>query len=298
MPPDGLCLFHAVNYASNPEMYHKVDIADNGMLLGEGSGAIYEAAAMLRENLIDTLRAEGYLEQASRLSMPGAAGYAAEEDFPILARISSLTFEIVIESAPAMEPRKYGDGDPRARFILRDISDNSGHRSSHWDVAELYGRMKRRRITGKTAPTCSTRPPAGVSADIVVMDQYIHGRGAGAASSSEPPQCQRPADIGEMVQSLPTAASSSHEAPDIDDILAMENKVGQYIRDNGNPQERDLYPMLHEKRHSFSWKQIRLWKTGLAMPTGNTSWEPAAKVWSSCRRRRLALLSWFWFGAI
>ena len=54
MPPDGLCLFHAVNYASNPEMYHKVDIADNGMLLGEGSGAIYQAAAMLRENLIDT----------------------------------------------------------------------------------------------------------------------------------------------------------------------------------------------------------------------------------------------------
>ena len=96
MPPDGLCLFHAVNYASNPEMYHKVDIADNGMLLGEGSGAIYEAAAMLRENLIDTLRAEGYLEQASRLSMPGAAGYAQEEDFPILARISLLTFEIVM----------------------------------------------------------------------------------------------------------------------------------------------------------------------------------------------------------
>ena len=260
MPPDGLCLFHAVNYASNPEMYHKVDIADNGMLLGEGSGAIYEAAAMLRENLIDTLRAEGYLEQASRLSMPGAAGYAQEEDFPILARISLLTFEIVIESAPAMEPRKYGDGDPRARFILRDISDIDGHRSSHWDVAELYDRKKRRRITGKTAPTCSTRPPAGVSADIVVMDQYIHGRGTGAASSSEPPQGQLPADIGEMVHLLPAAASSSHEAPDIDDILAMENKVGQYIRDTGNPAERDLYPMLHKMGHRFSKKQIRLWK--------------------------------------
>jgi hypothetical protein len=37
MPPDGLCLFHAVNYASNPEMYHKVDIADNGMLLGKAA---------------------------------------------------------------------------------------------------------------------------------------------------------------------------------------------------------------------------------------------------------------------
>jgi hypothetical protein len=79
-----------------------------------------------------------------------------------------------------MQPRKYGEGDPRARFILRDIFDGEGARSSHWDVAELYNRKKRRRITGKTAEICepqslpaassSAQPPTGVSADIFDME--------------------------------------------------------------------------------------------------------------------------------
>ena len=249
MPPDGLCLFHAVNYATNPEMYDKVDVAENGMLLGKGSGPLYEAAAQLRNNLIDTLLSEGHHEQARRLSMPGAEGYAEEEDFPTLSRIASLPFEIVIESAPAMEPRKYGDGDPRARFILRDILDNEGHRSSHWDVAELYDRKKRRRITGKkgetpAAASSSGEPPA-ISSAIVGMGNKD---GISAAAICEP-------------HSLPAAASSRQEAPTLSaDILAMENKVGQYIRDNGNPQERDLRPMLQKMGHRYTHDQIRLWK--------------------------------------
>ena len=151
MPPDGLCVFHAVKYAQHPELYAKVDMADNGMLIGQGSRALNEAAARLRANLIDTLMSEGQHEQASRLSRPGSDGYPQEEDFATLARIASLPFEIIIESAPAMQALKYGDGDPRARFILRDILDTDGHRSSHWDVVELYDRKRRRRITGKTA---------------------------------------------------------------------------------------------------------------------------------------------------
>ena len=89
----------------------------NAMPLGEGSGSLFQAAAALRGKLIATLISEGRHEQARRLSNPGSEGYAEEEDFPTLARIASLSFEIVIESAPHMQPRKYGDGDPRARFI-------------------------------------------------------------------------------------------------------------------------------------------------------------------------------------
>ena len=149
MPPDGLCLYHAVRYALNPDEYQKVDMADNGMLIGAGSDLLYQAAAALRQDLIESVRSRGLLEQADRLMKPGAEGYPEEEDFPMLAHISSLTFEIVIETAPAMEPRKYGDGDPRARFILREISDGAGHLTSHWDVDAVYERnTKRRRITG------------------------------------------------------------------------------------------------------------------------------------------------------
>ena len=54
MPPDGLCLYHAVNYAQNPELYEKVDMGTNAMPLGEGSGSLFQAAAALRGKLDGT----------------------------------------------------------------------------------------------------------------------------------------------------------------------------------------------------------------------------------------------------
>ncbi len=110
-----------------------MDIAQYGMLIGKGGRALHEVAATLRENFIDELMSEGHQEQASRLQTPLSEGYP-QEDFHTLSLIASLPSEIFMESAPDMQPRKYGDGDPRARFILR------GARSSHWDVAELYDR--------------------------------------------------------------------------------------------------------------------------------------------------------------
>jgi len=162
MPPDGLCLYHAVRYALNPDEYQKVDMADNGMLIGAGSDSLYQAAAALRQDLIESMKSHGLLEQAARLMIPGAEGYPEEEDFPMLASISSVTFEVVIETAPAMEPRKYGDGEPEARFILRDVSDAAGHRTAHWDVDAVYGRgAKRRRIAGFGSQRYVRRPKSG-----------------------------------------------------------------------------------------------------------------------------------------
>ena len=149
MPPDGLCLYHAVRYAQNPCMYDSVATTQNGMLIGAGSKELYQAAAELRRELIDACVSAGHHEEASRLMKPGCEGYPGEEDFAMLSRIASVPFEIVIETAPKMQPIKYGDGDSRARFILRLISDDAGHRSAHWDVETLYDRStKRRRITG------------------------------------------------------------------------------------------------------------------------------------------------------
>ena len=146
MPPDGLCLYHAVRYVQDPQKYDNVATADNGMLVGAGSDALYQAAAELRQQLIDAVVSDG---QRERLMKMGSEGYPGEEDFATLAHIASVPFEIVIESAPNMQPLKYGNGDPRARFILREISDGAGHRTSHWDVDAVYGRnTKRRRITG------------------------------------------------------------------------------------------------------------------------------------------------------
>ena len=162
MPPDGLCLYHAVRFAINPDEYQKVDMADNGMLIGAGSDLLCQAAATLRQELIETARSHGLLEQADRLMKSGAEGYPEEEDFPMLASISSVTFEVVIETAPAMEPRKYGDGDPRARFILRSISDGAGHRTAHWDVDAVCDRStKRCRIAGVGGQRCTRYPGSG-----------------------------------------------------------------------------------------------------------------------------------------
>ena len=66
-----------------------------------------------------------------------------------MTRIASVPFEVVIERAPNMLPIKYGDGDPKARFIFKEISDAAGHRSAHWDVDAVYDRStKRHRLTG------------------------------------------------------------------------------------------------------------------------------------------------------
>jgi len=149
MPPDGLCLYHAVRYVQDPQKYANVATADNGMLVGAGSDALYQAAAELRQQLIDAVTSDGRIDRATHLMKIGSEGYPEEEDFATLAHIASVPFEIVIESAPNMQPLKYCDGDPRARFILREISDGAGHISSHWDVDAVYDRRaKRRRITG------------------------------------------------------------------------------------------------------------------------------------------------------
>jgi len=149
MPPDGMCLYHAVRYVQDPQKYENVATTDNGMLVGAGSDMLYQAAAKLRQELIDAVTSDGRIEQATRLMKSGSDGYPEEDDFATLARVADIAFEIVIESAPNMQPLKYGNGNPRARFILRDISDGAGHRSSHWDVDAVYDRSaKRRRITG------------------------------------------------------------------------------------------------------------------------------------------------------
>jgi len=149
MPPDGLCLYHAVRYAQNPRMYDSVATAQNGMLIGAGSKELYHAAAELQRELVAACVSSGLHERANRLSKPGSEGYPEEEDFAMLARIASVPFEIIIDSAPNMQPIKYGDGSPRARFILKLISDDAGHQSAHWDVDALYDQStKRRRITG------------------------------------------------------------------------------------------------------------------------------------------------------
>ncbi len=116
-----------------------------------------------------------------------------------------------------MQPRKYGNGTPKTRFILKEILDVAGDRSNHWDVAALYDTTKRRRITRKTAPICES-------------------------------------------PSLPAVASGSTDPkPEVSpDILDMDNTVGQYIRDVGNPMARDLWPMLKKKGHRHTRAQIRI----------------------------------------
>ena len=181
MPPHGLCLYHAVRYAQNPRMYDSVAMAQNGMLIGAGSKELYHAAAELQRELIAACVSSGLHERANRLSKPGSEGYPEEEDFAMLARIASVPFEIIIDSAPNMQPIKYGDGSPRARFILKLISDDAGHQSAHWDVDALYDQStKRRRITGKTTSihaTAAPRASADVSSDLLGAADIDAARG-------------------------------------------------------------------------------------------------------------------------
>ena len=78
----------------------------------------------------------------------GCEGYAGEKDFANLASIASVPFEVVVESAPNRLPRIYGDGDPKARFIFKEISDAAGP-GARWDVDAVNDHStKRRRVTG------------------------------------------------------------------------------------------------------------------------------------------------------
>ena len=58
-----------------------------------------------------------------------------------------------------------------------------------------------------------------------------------------------------------TATASADVSCDVStDIVEMDGAAGQFIRDAGNPRERDLYPMLKKLGKQYTQKQIRTWK--------------------------------------
>ena len=82
-----------------------------------------------------------------------------------------------------------------------------------------------------------------------------------------------PTGPDEVCDAHPHAPPTSADPEVSADILLMEQTVGQYIRDNGNPAERDLYDMLKKLKHRYTQKQIRLWKKhfgNAAAATGST----------------------------
>ena len=77
----------------------------------------------------------------------------------------------------------------------------------------------------------------------------------------KPEVLDMPTGPDEVCDARPHAPATNRGDPEVSaDILLMEQTVGQYIRDNGNPQERDLYDMLKKLKHRYTQKQIRLWK--------------------------------------
>ena len=63
MPPDGLCLYHALTAAANLSAYRAKTAAERAA-----------AAEQLRRQTIQLLSTEGLVSQSSRLSQSGAAG--------------------------------------------------------------------------------------------------------------------------------------------------------------------------------------------------------------------------------
>jgi len=72
----------------------------------------------------------------------------------------------------------------------------------------------------------------------------------------------RPHAMPAVIKAPPsTATASADVSSDLSaDIVEMERAVGQFIRDAGNPAERDLCAMLKNSGKKYTQKQIRIWK--------------------------------------
>ena len=263
MPPDGLCLYHCLLYAANPGAYDAWEPASAAA-----------AAEDLRQRIIAKFYSVGASDQGDRLGQSGSAGYPQEEDFAMISQVTKLPFEIIIESAPAMQPLRYGEGDAVARFVLREIFDGAGAVSMHWDVAEIFTSHKRRRITEKQSVVLRILPEVSRAAesgraddmadcsipdDIARMNEevgeFIHGLG----KTHDVTVFQRLRAEGYAYTRSQVRVWKQHYGS-ARDVETMENAVGDLIRGYGKEGYREVHRMLHEAGHSYSTHQIRKWK--------------------------------------
>ena len=110
MPADDYCLYHCINY-----------VLSNG-----GVKPTQATAISFLEKVAARLRDAGLSEQATRLLLPGSAGYPDEPDFAAIAAEAGFSFAIVQEGIPA--PLVYGSEHGRVRMTVRrhSVADGAG----------------------------------------------------------------------------------------------------------------------------------------------------------------------------
>ena len=93
-----------------------------------------------RAKVVARLRDAGLSEQATRLLLPGSAGYPDEPDFAAIAAEAGFSFAIVQEGIPA--PLVYGSEHGRVRMTVRrhSVADGAGHLSPHYDITSYQWR--------------------------------------------------------------------------------------------------------------------------------------------------------------
>ena len=130
MPPDGLCFYHSLLCGARPTYYHDTpQILPSGHFTGERAKELTTNAKVFRAAIIARLLEAGLEQEAARLGLSGADGYPDEEDFSYAAEEAGYAFEVIDAAAPAMQPRRYGEGKVR---VVLELQQN------HFIVARVY----------------------------------------------------------------------------------------------------------------------------------------------------------------
>ena len=145
---------------------------DAGFFLGAASSAMSASARAIRDEVVRLSVADGRHEQARRLLLPGEAGQPDEGDFPYVARVLGVAFEVTQEDIP-MAPLVYGHGAVGLRVMRTRSIDPAGHASWHYVIQQVWrsSAVKRRRLVGKTSSTgvVSISLPVPVAASVFLF---------------------------------------------------------------------------------------------------------------------------------
>jgi hypothetical protein len=166
MPPDGLCLSHALYAARNPKQWLKIeggrDPDGTARLAGKQRKDQRHARTILDE-VVGRMLSLGLDEQAERLTRAGSAGFPGDEDLPFFAQVVGGTIQVVpLTLGEFQAPAAFGTGPLYAtvghvllpsgagHFVLLDCPEMPDSSSSSSSSSKAPKRQKKTR--SKEAP--------------------------------------------------------------------------------------------------------------------------------------------------
>ena len=176
VPPDGLCMYHCVHAAGDPDWMKNRHSSGTSYDKQRERADATRAQALIQKS-IKFLSEKGLQEAAQRFAIEGSKGYPSTDEMQHLAEMLNGKIELVDLEDRRCPMTTYGEGGPVLfRIAHQNISQVPSSTCDHWVLIDLgpaahkEARLRKdilEKLNGKTKPkvavsnTRTYRPPAG-----------------------------------------------------------------------------------------------------------------------------------------